>query len=40
MQLLKVLQSDWCCQHSGDIHANLSKVTSHFFSPPKRTASV
>ena len=33
MQLLKVPQSDWCCQRSGEVHKNLSKVTRHSFSP-------
>ena len=27
MYLLNVLQSDWFCQHSSDVHENLSIVT-------------
>jgi len=31
MQLLKILQSDWCCQHSNDIHEDLSNITRRYF---------
>ena len=38
MQLLNFLQSDWCHQHSDDVHENLSKVAG--LSPPTRTMNV
>jgi len=32
LKVLNILQSDWCHQHSGDVHENLSTDTKGYFS--------